>query len=72
LFKQILLVRNHLLEHPEGKKSGVTYDSFGYTNYEGPVIKAMKKEGQNKFPDRGFISNSKTMINGLLFLVNKA
>lgn len=51
--------RNKLLEHPEGKDSQVSIQSFGWGGSQGPVIKALRYGGQeNVFPDRGLYENA--------------
>lgn len=52
-------VRNHLLEHPEGKSSGVLITSFGYGGPNGPVVKAMRYDHQvGLWPDPGLFVNA--------------
>lgn len=38
----IRIIRNHLIEHPEGTDSGITHDSFSYSKNEGPYVKGWR------------------------------
>lgn len=60
--KAIRTIRNHLIEHPEGKESGITYDSFAYSKNEGPFIKGTREGQQTQFMDAGFKKNSEEFI----------
>lgn len=52
-------VRNHLLEHPEGKASGVLITSFAFGGSEGPVVKGMRYDHQTVlWPDAGLFVNA--------------
>ncbi|WP_428492630.1 hypothetical protein [Rhodopila sp.] len=52
-------VRNHLLEHPEGKSSGVLITSFGYGGRNGPVVKGLRYDHQvDLWPDPGLFVNA--------------
>jgi hypothetical protein len=62
---QIRIIRNKLIEHPEGKDSGVTYDSFAYDMIEGPKIKGLRKDDQLRHMDPGFKKNSEEFISKL-------
>lgn len=53
---KVRIIRNHLLEHPEGKDSGVTYDSFAYSISEGPYIKGLRVGEHTQFMDDGLES----------------
>lgn len=53
-------VRNKLLEHAEGKDSGISIQSFGFGAARGPVIKALRYAGQEDlFRDRGLFENAR-------------
>jgi hypothetical protein len=55
-------VRNQLLEHPEGANSRVFINSWGFGASHGPVLKALRYEGQEQiFPDNGLYSNALEM-----------
>lgn len=52
-------VRNHLLEHPEGRNSQVYVQSFGWGAPRGPVLKAIRRTDQKEvFPDQGLYRNA--------------
>lgn len=52
-------VRNHLLEHAEGRSSRVLMQSFGVGGEQGPTIKVEREEGQEDiFPDAGLWANA--------------
>jgi hypothetical protein len=57
-------VRNHLVEHPEGNASGITYNSFSYSKNEGPYIKGVRRNKELGHMDKGF------KINNLEFISN--
>ena len=59
------MVRNHLIEHPEGAASGVTHESFAYSMNEGPYVKGMRKGDQFKHMDLGFKQNSDDFVGNL-------
>jgi hypothetical protein len=59
-------VRNHLLEHAEGKSSRVLMQSFGYGGEAAPTIKVEREEGQeNIFPDAGLWANAEEIRENL-------
>lgn len=60
--KQMRIIRNQLLEHPEGENSLITYDSFSYSKNEGPYIKGLRKGKQVQHMDQGFKNNSEEFI----------
>ncbi len=60
--KTIRIIRNKLIEHPEGKESGITHDSFSYSKNEGPYIKGLRKGNQTQYMDQGFKKNSEEFI----------
>ena len=65
----IRIVRNQLIEHPEG--SGVTYDSFSYTKNEGPYIKGLRKDNQIAHMDKGFKMNNQEFLDELKSILTK-
>ena len=66
-------VRNHLLEHPEGKSSGVLINSFGYGLKQGPVIKALRYDHQRTvWPDAGLFVNASEFSEKFVRCVNAA
>ncbi len=68
----IRIIRNHLIEHPEGKDSGVTHDSFSYSLNEGPYIKGLRRDRQTQYMDEGFKKNSEDFISKLTEVIQKA
>jgi hypothetical protein len=54
----IQIVRNQLMEHPEGPASGVLYPSFSFNSVSGPVIKGLRINGQDQHQDPGLFPNS--------------
>ena len=59
-------VRNHLLEHPEGKSSRVLVQSFGVGGEEGPTLKVEREIGQEDiFPDAGLWANAEEIRKNL-------
>lgn len=61
--KEVAVVRNHLLEHPEKPHSGVLLPAFGYRSDVGPVIKGMRYSHQSELhPDAGFIPNCRALL----------
>jgi len=54
----IRIIRNNLIEHPEGGNSGITHDSFSYTKNEGPYIKGLRVGDKKQHMDRGFKVNN--------------
>jgi len=56
---EIRNVRNHLLEHPESKSSGVLINSFGMGEPHGPVLKAIRYDYQaDLWTDKGLFKNA--------------
>ncbi len=52
-------VRNHLLEHPEGKSSRVLVTSFASGGPQGPVVKGVRYDHHaNVWPDKGLFVNA--------------
>ena len=58
----VTMVRNELIEHPEGGKSGVTAESFSYSRIEGPFVRGARIDGQLQHSDRGFAANSREFV----------
>ncbi len=70
--KTFRIIRNKLIEHPEGKDSEITYDSFAYSKSEGPYIKGSRIGKHTQFMDKGFKSNSLEFITNLTISIKKA
>jgi hypothetical protein len=65
-------VRNHLLEHPENKNSGILTESFSWGKASGPVIKVRRKEIERRiFPDAGLYANYLEFQEKLKLLLEK-
>lgn len=67
-------VRNHLIEHPEKKESGVTHGSFGFgdTN-SGPVLKSIRfPSNNNRWQDDGLWVNARQLIQNLTTVIEAA
>lgn len=62
---KIRIIRNQLIEHPEGENSGTTHDSFSYSKNEGPFIKGLRVGGQTKHMDSGFKINNEEFLREL-------
>ncbi len=58
----VRIIRNHLIEHPEGKDSGVTHDSFAYSKNEGPYVKGLRVGDKIEHMDRGFKINNEEFL----------
>jgi hypothetical protein len=66
-------VRNQLIEHPEGKSSGVLMMSFGFGGDCGPVIKALRLQQQvDIWPDRGLFANADEFADNLIVSIKTA
>jgi len=64
--KPTAVVRNQLIEHPEGKASKVPFDSFGYGTVTGPVVKALRLGKEvGPHPDPGLYPNAVDLIRAL-------
>ncbi|HEV7694273.1 MAG TPA: hypothetical protein VGO52_25785 [Hyphomonadaceae bacterium] len=61
----IRIVRNQLMEHPEGANSGVTFDSFAYDMLTGPIIKGVRIDNQLQHMDKGFKPNAEEFLSNL-------
>lgn len=68
--KRIMIVRNHLIEHPEGKNSGVLMSSFACGGNSGPVIKGARYSSQiNINKDSGLYVNAKELKENLSLIL---
>lgn len=66
-------VRNKLIEHAEGKDSGVLMSSFGYGAPIGPVVKALRlREQVDRWPDKGLFVNANEFADNLTATIEKA
>lgn len=69
--KGILLVRNCLIEHPEGKK--IFNISYSWSDAEGPRLKIARPAGQSfEISDRGLWINAQEFKDGLEELLQEA
>lgn len=68
----VKVVRNQLIEHPEGAHSGVTSDTFSYSKNEGPYVKGLRRGDQLKHMDAEFKANSQSFITDLESSIRKA
>ncbi len=64
-------VRNHLLEHPERKDSGISPDTFSYSKNQGPVVKGMRINGETHWMDKGLVHNSNEFVRNLTQVLEK-
>jgi hypothetical protein len=70
--KGVRNTRNQLLEHSEGKNSGVIYGGFGWGAPQGPVLKALRLEQLvGIFPDAGLYANAQEYFEELNERINK-
>jgi hypothetical protein len=68
----ISVVRNLLMEHPEGRNSKVIFDTFGYSDINGPTVKALRRAGQSdQYPDRGFRVNNNELVAAIVAILAK-
>lgn len=58
-------VRNHLIEHPEGRTSQVLSRSFGFGGANGPVVKALRESTETAHPDAGLFANAQEFADNL-------
>jgi hypothetical protein len=66
-------VRNHLLQHPEGKSSGVIEQGSSWSPDSGVVLKGVRRvENQNTFPDKGFHANARELAESLESTLTRA
>jgi hypothetical protein len=52
-------VRNHLIEHPEGRGSQVLSQSFAFGGPNGPIVKALRDTSETAHPDAGLYANAR-------------
>lgn len=70
--KRIIIVRNQLIEHPEGKSSGVVMSSFACGGNSGPVIKGARYSSQiNIHKDSGLYVNAKGLKDNLNIILKQ-
>lgn len=68
----ISIVRNQLIEHPDGGNSKVVFDTFGYSDVNGPTIKALRRAGQSdQHPDPGFRINNNELVAAIVAILAK-
>ena len=71
--REVAVIRNPLIEHPEKKASGILLPSFSFTSEKGPVIKGLRYEHQSgMYEDLGFIHNCRAMIDSIVLALKKA
>jgi hypothetical protein len=71
--KEVAIIRNQLLEHPEKPYSGVLLPSFSYRPEVGPVIKGMRYSHQSEVhPDAGFIPNCRALLDAAAIALRSA
>jgi len=58
-------VRNHLIEHPEGRASRVLSRSFSFGGAHGPVVKAIRETAETAHPDAGLYANAQEFADNL-------
>jgi len=58
-------VRNHLIEHPEGRASQVLSRSFGFGGANGPVVKAIRESTETAHPDAGLFAKPREFADNL-------
>lgn len=60
--REVAIVRNQLLEHPEKGQSGILLSSFKFGSDTGPVIKGIRESGYAEVHrDQGFIKNCRVL-----------
>jgi hypothetical protein len=58
-FTGVRNVRNHLIEHPEGGDSGITFGNIGIRSDVGPVVRVVRRTGQlDRWMDAGLKPNA--------------
>gem|GEM_PF-3660074 len=68
----IITVRNHLMEHPEGKSSRILSDGFGHIGPQGPVVKPGRNQNEKPIHmDKGLYFNAKEFEANLLKSLNR-
>lgn len=71
--KEIAIVRNQLIEHPEGKDGRGEKWSFGHSGHEGPIFAAMGvSRAEPKHKDAGYIVNRGLLLDALSAALTKA
>lgn len=68
----VRIIRSQLLEHPEGKSSGVTYDTFSYSKNDGPCIKGFRVGARLEHMDKGFKNNNEEFLAEFENVVSKS
>lgn len=68
----IRVIRNNLIEHPEGKRSQVTYDTFSHSKNEGPYVKGLRTGDHLEHMDKGFKNNSEEFLAELTQVLNQS
>jgi hypothetical protein len=69
--KGVLLVRNNLIEHPEGKSANATFTSYSYNIKTGFRLRTSSDPKQT-VQDKGIISNSREFERNFDRVVEKA
>lgn len=68
----IVIVRNHLMEHPEGKNSRILSYGFGHIGPNGPVVKPGRNQDEKPIHmDKGLYFNAKEFETNLLKSLNR-
>jgi hypothetical protein len=71
-FTGVRNVRNHLIEHPEGGDSGITFGNIGIRSDVGPVVRVVRRTGQlDRWMDAGLKPNALEYAEGLELLLRK-
>lgn len=66
-------VRNHLIEHPEGKESRIFSQSFTFGTYGGPFLKDLRSPLERQhFKDLGFRANLSEFSDNIVAILNRA
>lgn len=67
----IITVRNHLMEHPEGKDSRILSYGFGHIGPYGPIVKPGRNQNEKQIHvDKGLYFNAKEFEENLLKKLN--
>ena len=66
-------IRNHLIEHPEGKSSGIRTQSFGWgAEAAGPLVKPLRATTETQqFGDKGLFINAAAFRDQLMPLLDR-
>jgi len=68
----IVTVRNHLMEHPEGKSSRILSYGFGHIGPHGPIVKPGRNQNEKPIHmDKGLYNNAKEFQTSLLRSLNR-